>query len=487
MRTLSARILLGFTALTVAFGVITATVVVNMQKVEDQILIVSAAYVPLALTSKDLALHQRDLKAFVDEGFEDAPGLTRARLHRDQSLTRTLQILDQRDEPVTADISDFHDKILHMQTEVSNIAPVYVNLIAKLHNHVNLSTDPTIGQLRNAETQLEHEASELTRSLEERVRSTASQLRSREHTLRLGTIYLGLTAIVLGLLITIWVLITLRPLRRLQVAARQVASGDYASRIPVKGPLEVADLARELNSMAHAIEERERELVRSERLAAVGKIAAMITHEVRNPLSSIGLNTELLEDELGKPGDAKEARELCRSIHREVDRLTQITEEYLAFARLPKPKLAYEQINPLVEALAGFVREDLAAKHVALKVDLGASDPAAMVDAAQLRQCLMNLVRNASEAVVAKGGGSVSLRTQRRGDKVVIEVADDGIGVSAEALPRLFDPFFSTKEGGSGLGLALTQQIVKDHDGDLSVESVVGRGTTFTISVQARG
>ena len=196
MRTLSARILLGFTALTVAFGVITATVVVNMQKVEDQILIVSAAYVPLALTSKDLALHQRDLKAFVDEGFEDAPGLTRARHHRDQSLTRTLQILDQRDEPVTADISDFHDKILHMQTEVSNITPVYENLIQKLHAHVNLSNDTTIGQLRNAETQLEHEASELTRSLEERVKRTASELRSREHTLRLGTIYLGLTAIV---------------------------------------------------------------------------------------------------------------------------------------------------------------------------------------------------------------------------------------------------------------------------------------------------
>jgi signal transduction histidine kinase len=93
--------------------------------------------------------------------------------------------------------------------------------------------------------------------------------------------------------------------------------------------------------MGRAVEERERGLVRSERLAAVGKMAAMITHEVRNPLSSIGLNTELLEDELGDapPGEAKQ---LCTAIHREVDRLTAITEEYLAFSRLPKPKIARE-------------------------------------------------------------------------------------------------------------------------------------------------
>ena len=237
--------------------------------------------------------------------------------------------------------------------------------------------------------------------------------------------------------------------------------------------------------MGRAIEERERELVRSERLAAVGKMAAMITHEVRNPLSSIGLNTELLEDELAP--DADEARALCRAITHEVDRLTAITEEYLAFARLPKPKIGSEPVNTLVTALASFVREDLAARKVELVVEPSAGDPIALVDPAQLRQCLINLVRNAADAVATNGGGHIWLRTRRLDKRVAIEVADDGIGIAPELLPRLFDQFFSTKDGGSGLGLALTQQIVKDHGGELAVESTVGKGTTFTVLLPAGG
>jgi signal transduction histidine kinase len=283
-------------------------------------------------------------------------------------------------------------------------------------------------------------------------------------------------------MVTLWVVITLRPLRRLRDAARRVAAGDYGSRIDEKGPAEVKDLARELNSMARAVEARELELVRSERLAAVGKMAAMITHEVRNPLSSIGLNTELLEDEV--EGN-EEARKLVRAIHHEVDRLTQITEDYLAFARLPKPRTSPEAVNTLVGDLASFVRGDLATKQVTLQVELASGDPIALIDAGQIRQCLVNLVRNATEAVVAKGTGKVTLRTRRDGDRVAIEVEDNGIGIPDDVLPRLFDPFFSTKEGGNGLGLALTQQIIRDHGGDLEVVSAVGHGTTFTVRVPA--
>jgi signal transduction histidine kinase len=95
-------------------------------------------------------------------------------------------------------------------------------------------------------------------------------------------------------------------------------------------------------------------------------------------------------------------------------------------------------------------------------------------------------VRNATEAVVAKGKGTVTLRTRRAGTRILIEVEDDGTGIPPDVLPRLFDPFFSTKEGGSGLGLALTQQIVKDHGGDLAVDSSVGKGTVFRVAVPAR-
>jgi two-component system, NtrC family, sensor kinase len=216
-------------------------------------------------------------------------------------------------------------------------------------------------------------------------------------------------------------------------------------------------------------------------------MAAMITHEVRNPLSSIALNTELLGDELdGLSAEAsKEARALCAAITYEVDRLTAITEEYLRFARMPKPRVAAESINHVVSSLATFVREDLAARGVTLEVALGDDLPRAMIDEGQLRQSLLNLVRNAAEALGGRTG-HVWLTTRRGGPgEVEVEVKDDGPGIEDEARGRLFDPFFSTKTGGTGLGLALTHQIVKDHGGDIQVTSPPGAGATFVVRLPA--
>ena len=494
MRTLSARILLGFAVLTVTFGVITATIVFNMQVVEAQIQVVRRAYVPLALFSKDLAQREDDLKAYLDEGYSDMPNLisawnslNTAHDRRNLSLHALEQAAKNLGEVAGDDAKVFTQSIEQIESAAAALEPDYQVIKQAAQKSLpldDLSFADALHRLKTGERRLAGHATMLAGQLNDRVQSRTKRVEDNEHTLRRWTIALGLAAVVLGLVMTLWVIITLRPLRKLREAARRVAAGNYDSRIPERGPTEVADLARELNSMARAVEERERELVRSERLAAVGKMAAMITHEVRNPLSSIGLNTELLEEEL--ESGPSEAKDLLGAIHREVDRLTAITEEYLAFARLPKPKLAYEAVNPMVGALAAFVREDLAAKNVDLAIDLSDGDPIALIDAAQLRQCLINLVRNATEAVAAKGKGKVTLRTKRAGERVIVEVEDDGIGIPADVLPRLFDPFFSTKENGSGLGLALTQQIVKDHGGDLTVDSTVGKGTVFRVAVPAR-
>ncbi len=521
MRTLSARILLGFAALTVTFGVITATVVVNMRQVEDEVLLIGNGYVPLALGTKDLFRRQEDLRYYLDDIVEAQSAimaqvqLKRVRHARDSVLAATRRKLDGLDDLVDVDPKQFavtRPKIEALQTAVNETEPFYDLVLAnppikllRPFDAKHAAAFDALDKLRALERKLYQRTNELSTSLDNRVYQTTHYLEDNEHTLWVRTIYLGLAAVLLGLAITVWVVITLRPLRRLRDAASRVAAGDYASRIVERGPAEVAALAREFNAMGRAVEERERELVRSERLAAVGMMAAMITHEVRNPLSSIGLNTELLEDELAP--DAAEARNLCHAITHEVDRLTAITEEYLLFARLPKPKIAPEAINPMVNALATFVRQDLAAKQVTLETDLAEGNLTALIDASQLRQCLINLVRNAADAVTAKGSGRVTLRTRRidqlsaapdggaaRSGKagacdqrIAIQVIDDGVGIAPEVLPRLFDPFFSTKEGGSGLGLALTRQIVKDHGGDIKVESVVGGGTTFTVSVPAGG
>jgi signal transduction histidine kinase len=494
VRTLSARILLGFAVLTVTFGVITATIVFNMQVVEDQIQVVRRAYVPLALSSKDLAQREGDLAEYLEQQFAGMPSLQsawtylrNARERRNLSLAALRKAVPNLGEIAGNDAKQFSIGIEQIATGAATLDADYDAIKTAAEKSLpldDLSFAEALRRIKTTERRLGGAAKSLSTQLENRVNSRTQRVEQNEHTLRRWTILLGLCAVVLGLVMTLWVIITLRPLRRLREAARRVAGGNYDSRIPERGPTEVADLARELNSMARAVEEREHELVRSERLAAVGKMAAMITHEVRNPLSSIGLNTELLEEELDS--GPSEAKDLLHAIHREVDRLTAITEEYLAFARLPKPKLAYEAVNPMVGALAAFMREDLAAKNVDLAVELTDGDPIALIDAAQLRQCLINLVRNATEAVAAKGKGKVTLRTRHAGNRALIEVEDDGIGIPADVLPRLFDPFFSTKEGGSGLGLALTQQIVKDHGGDLAVDSTVGKGTVFRVAVPAR-
>ena len=483
MRTLSARILLGFALLSVAFGFITGTVLRTLADVEEQARVIAKGYLPIAFATKNFALRQEDLRGSInDEPSALSANITLrpARERRNASLKKLQTTIDKTPIAIDPAITRGVDALAATKEQLD---PSYDVLAAALRRgdapEAESVTGP-LGVLRTGESRASQLAQDLAQNLERMVSTKSDNLEGHQRRLRIFTIAMGLVAVAFAVMIAIWVVITLRPLRRLRAAAARVAAGDYANRIDEKGPSEVADLAREFNSMARAVEERERELVRSERLAAIGKLSAMITHEIRNPLSAIGLNAELLDDELEANA---EGRALCQAILREVHRLTGITEEYLAFGRLPKPKIASEHINAMVDALASFVREDLAAKHVELALELGEHDPIALVDVAQLRQCLVNLVRNASEATAAKGGGKVTVRTRRAGDRVVIEVEDTGVGIAPEVLPRLFDTFFSTKEGGSGLGLALTQQIVKDHGGDLAVESIVGKGTTFTVSI----
>jgi two-component system NtrC family sensor kinase len=481
--------------LTLTFAGVTTNIVVNQRILESSVEMVNTGYLPLSQLSKELARRCEDVRSYLTEGFDKEPSTDSARIKLDtlrQRRAKELAAIKKFFEELEV---DFARERLHPLRDDVNVLQFLVDAQKPHYDHIELAlrrdeplTGPNVaaglGPLRDSERQIASQAAELSRRVSAQVEDYLKKLQEREQEARRITIALGAIAVLLGLLVTAWVVITMRPLARLREAARRVAAGDYGSRIDERGPAEVVELAREFNSMGRAVEERERELVRSERLAAIGKMAAMITHEVRNPLSSIGLNTELLQDELDSSSD--EAKKLLRAIHREVDRLTAITEEYLAFARLPKPKLAAEAINPLVGALAAFMREDLAARQVKLVIELGDDDPIAMVDSAQLRQCLINLVRNATEALSGKTGGTVTLRTRRLGDRVSIDVEDNGVGIAADVRQRIFDPFFSTKEGGSGLGLALTQQIVKDHGGDLSVQSAVGRGTTFTVSVPAK-
>jgi signal transduction histidine kinase len=183
-----------------------------------------------------------------------------------------------------------------------------------------------------------------------------------------------------------------------------------------------------------------------------------------------------------------EARKLARAIVKEVDRLTEITEEYLRFARLPRPKLEREDLGELITSLVAFMHQELEARGVTVDAKVEPSLPPVAADEHQLRQALLNLMRNAVDAM--RSGGRLTLRAGRVADvsdgrNVELTISDTGEGIAADHLQKIFDPFFSTKEGGTGLGLALTQQIIVEHGGKIEVRSEPGRGTTFIVRLVA--
>ena len=522
LRTLSGRIVLGFAILVVTFGTVTAVTVGNLDLLNHEIRVIRTGYVNLALVSKDLNENQRNLRSYLQSELEAETSWSRVKTRLNRLQTRRAEFLrdarrildEQRDlpDPHRKAMAATAARLAQLEHRIDDLEPYYEALLASRPGGdfgdsesrravspdsrlpevaledvpAALATDrDALDVLRRRESRIYNQTVELENQQRGFVERTGLRLERGERKLRLYTIFLGGTAVTVGVLITAWAALSLRPLRRLREGAGRIAGGDYASRIEERGPREVAELAREFNAMGRAVQERERDLVHSERLAAVGQMAAMITHEIRNPLSSIGLNTELLEEEIaGLAESPSEAAQLCRAITTEVDRLTGITEEYLHFARLPKPKLQPEPLEPILVNLAAFEREVLSTRGVELELDVDDAAPAVMADDSQLRQALLNLVRNAAEALDEIGGGHIWLRTRRREPGAVeIVVEDDGPGIAEELAGRLFEPFFSTKEGGTGLGLAMTHQIIREHGGEIHLDSRPGHGTRFTVTL----
>ncbi len=246
--------------------------------------------------------------------------------------------------------------------------------------------------------------------------------------------------------------------------------GDEAGPEGMRGVLVVAD------DVSDAVATKLR-LIQTERLAAIGRMAAHVTHEVRNPLSSIGLNVDMLGDELSD-ADA-ESTKLMESIQQELERLESITEEYLRLARLPEPSLTPDDPTILLRDTADFVQREMDAAGVELTVDLATQLPEVAMDEPQLRQALLNLLRNAREAMPE--GGTAKLEATRYEGGVRVQVHDEGAGISEEDREHVFDLFYTTKERGTGLGLPLTQQIVVAHGGKIACKPRHPHGTTFEV------
>jgi len=244
---------------------------------------------------------------------------------------------------------------------------------------------------------------------------------------------------------------------------------------------------RRTEALQKEIAERKRLEVaklQAERLATVGTMAAQVAHEVRNPLGSVTLNLDLIQKEFERlvgncshPPD--EGRALVNDMRIEIQRIQRVIEDYLQFARLPKLRQQSIVLNEFLGQKLGFLHTEFKQGNVNLRTHFDPALTTINADAEQLWQALLNLIRNSREAM--PDGGDLTIGTWRDGQRALLRVTDTGKGMTAEQQLRVFAPFFTTKKSGTGLGLALVQQIVTEHGGHVECESASGRGSTFTI------
>jgi len=274
-----------------------------------------------------------------------------------------------------------------------------------------------------------------------------------------------------------------RPLRELTRATQEIAKvGATRRAVPVRSRDEIGQLARAFNTMASDLKRAQDDLVTAAKFAFVGQVAAGVAHEVRTPLGILRSSAQILGRSL--PPERADSAELVEMIVGEVDRLDRVVAGLLEIARPREPLIEPTPLGPVVTRALDFVDAQAREKGITIRRVLSADPRPARCDPVQMYQVALNLIVNALQILPA--GGEITVRTlPPHNGRVSFEVSDNGPGIAPELQERIFAPFFTMREGGTGLGLALVQRIVQAHQGTVSVDSELGRGTTFRVELPA--
>jgi len=239
---------------------------------------------------------------------------------------------------------------------------------------------------------------------------------------------------------------------------------------------------RTLQAQSERIIAVEEQLRRAEKLSTLGEMAAVLAHEIRNPLGSIRGTAEILRDDY-KPGDPK--FEFIEIQIKETERLNRVVEDFLRMARPQPAEMKDCPVRDELVTIATLVASDAKERGVSLVLEPSNTDVIVQADGEKLRQAFLNIVINALQATPAGGSVIISTGMVMEANTPLCEIRfrDSGAGIDAEALGKIFEPFFTTKRDGTGLGLAITKKIIEGHGGTLSVESAVGKGTTVVVGL----
>jgi signal transduction histidine kinase len=274
------------------------------------------------------------------------------------------------------------------------------------------------------------------------------------------------------------------PINRLALATRRVATGDLTVRLNLTRKDEIGQLADRFDQMVMQLQEMkelEERLNQAERAAVIGRLASGIAHEIRNPLNFINLTVDHIRKRFAPKEDANREtfERLTLSVKDEIARLNTLVTNVLRFGRPAQITPKKIRLAELIEGVFQVIRAQADEQQVRLHCADETGGVPIEADAELLKSCFSNLAINAVQAM--PGGGSLIFRVADGFDHQSVTVSDTGTGIPEDSLEKIFDPYFSTKEAGIGLGLAVTRKIVEDHDGEISVASTRGKGTTFTV------
>ncbi|WP_339805075.1 HAMP domain-containing sensor histidine kinase, partial [uncultured Marinobacter sp.] len=293
----------------------------------------------------------------------------------------------------------------------------------------------------------------------------------------------GLAGVMaLGIVILFWALARSlrRRVARLVDGAEAFAGGDLQFRLqaPKNDKDEIDVLAHAFNAMADRLQDMIRRTVHAEKMAVLGEFATGVAHEVRNPLATIKLTVQALEK--GEPDDRR--RNLLVSVEEEIDRLNRVVGDLLDYGRPVAGEPQAVDVRRVFRH-ASVLTSGLADQREVSVTATGDSRLAVYASPDQIIQCLVNLVANAIEA--CEPGGSVHLRAFRNGDRLTVDITDNGCGMDSDTLTRVTEPFFTTRQDGTGLGLSITRQLIELNGGDIHISSAPGFGTTVSVSLPA--
>ena len=301
----------------------------------------------------------------------------------------------------------------------------------------------------------------------------------------------ALVATLIGCIIALYYSRSIvKPVRRLASATTRIARGDWESKLPIGSMDEVGQLTDSFNKMSESLIEKRkeleatyRELSKQERMAEIGNFSMMIAHELKNPLGIIKGAIDIIAKEGVK---AEVSRTMMGYIQDEVKRLNRLVEDFLSFARPNPAHKSFVDINHVMNKIVNLIPlPEFKEKEITLTVQLAEDIAEVNVDEHQIYQAIVNIFNNAIQAIPQEG--EITVKTESRPNGILITIMDTGVGIGEEEKGKVFEPFFTKKQSGTGLGLAVVRKIIDNHKGEITITAREGGGTIFSVGLPING